>query len=65
MVAHAYCREASTREECLDMGLSQCKVFISWPATTLGIWDPSVAMSLSRDEILSAKKPYPGLTYFC
>lgn len=37
------------------MGLSQEKVFSSWPATTLGIQDGSVSLSLSQDELLSTK----------
>jgi hypothetical protein len=45
------------------------KVFISRPVTTLGVQEPSVALSLSQDELLSTikikikKKTYPRLTY--
>jgi hypothetical protein len=47
------CCGVFTREDCLDMDLSQWKVFISQLATTLGVWDPSVTLSLSRGEILN------------
>ena len=35
--------EVSTREDCSDMVSSQKKIFISWPATTLGVLDAIVA----------------------
>lgn len=33
------------------MDLRQETVFISWLVTTLGVWDPIVALSLSQDEL--------------
>ena len=45
----------SPREDCSEMGLSQKKVFISQPATTLGVQDSSLTLSLSRGELLSTK----------
>lgn len=52
-----------TREDGSDLGVSQQKVFISPLATTLGILDPSVALSLSQGQLLGTK-PCSGLTYF-
>jgi hypothetical protein len=43
------------RKDCSDTGLSQKKVFSSWLATTLGIPDASVALSLSLNELLRTK----------
>lgn len=33
------------------------KSFHSWPAATLGVWDPSALWSLSQDELLNIKDP--------
>lgn len=42
-------------------GCKPYKVFISKLATTLGVWEPSVASSLSQDE---TQKPCSRLTHF-
>ena len=49
------CCGASAREDCLDMGFSQWKVSLSQLVTTLGVWDPSVALNLAQGELLSPK----------
>lgn len=52
-----------TKEDGSDLGLSQQKVFISQLATTLGVLDPNVALSLSQGQLLGTK-PCSGLAYF-
>lgn len=52
------CCRASTREDCLDIALSQQKAFISQLVTTLAALDPSVAPSFSQDELLSPKPTF-------
>jgi hypothetical protein len=52
---YGYCWGIFTRKDCSDMSLSQWKVFISEPATTLHAQDPSIASSLSQDQVLSTK----------
>lgn len=49
------CSGVLHREDYSDTGLNQYKVFISQPVTTLGIWDPSVSLSLSQCELLSTE----------
>lgn len=44
-----------TREDCSDLGLSQQKIFINQPTTTLGVQDPRIVLSLSPDEPLSTE----------
>lgn len=43
------------REDCLEVGLSQKKVFVSWLMPVLSIQDSSAALSLSHGELLSTK----------
>jgi hypothetical protein len=49
------------REDHLDMGSSQWKVFISQLPTTLDVWHLSVVPNLSQREHLGTKKPNPQL----
>lgn len=44
-----------TREDLSDMGFSQYKVLIIRLAITLDVGDPTVALCLSKDELLSTK----------
>lgn len=57
------CCVVSSREDYSDMGLSQEKVFVIWPGTTLGVWDssvdPSVVLSLLQGELLSKQNKNP------
>jgi hypothetical protein len=58
----AYCNfycGAFTREDRMNMAVSQQKVFISHQATTMDVWDSSVAPSIFQGS-LSKKK-----TMFC
>jgi hypothetical protein len=38
-----------------NMDLKQQEVFILWQTATLGVQDPSVALSLSQDKLLNTK----------
>lgn len=51
------------REDSSDMVVSQWKVFISWPVTTLSVWDFSVALSLSQGKLWNTKA-CSRLTFF-
>lgn len=44
-----------TREDPSDVGTSKYKVFISQPATTLGVQDLDAVLSLSQGGLLSTK----------
>ena len=51
------------------MSLSQQKVFINQPASTLDVWGPSIALSLSQCKPFSlislyVQNPFSELTYF-
>lgn len=46
------------RKDCSDMGISQKNLFVSQAVTTLGIWEPRVARSLSQGEPLNTKPTF-------
>lgn len=51
MVRSGLCYGVFTGEDCSGTGVSQWKVFISWPATTPESWDPSVVASSTQAQI--------------
>lgn len=48
----------------LRRGLKPMETLTSLPATTLGVWDSSVAPNLSQGALLSTGKTGSGLTHF-
>ena len=60
------CCGLSTRADCWDVGLSQLKVFISWPATALSVQESNCCFNSEKEtfffgDMVSLYSPgYPG-----